>query len=184
MNPGSGSGASSYFLVAKYDLIAAEQDGPVVILDRKTNRKRTPASFLARRLQTAVYPFVLVESSSTLPWGPVRPEQIEMRYWFVAAPEQPVHFQYDTQQHEANRDRLRTLTADIISGQSEQDFPKTPDTEQNRKRLCAYCTYRSRCNRGVYPGKLSDVDPAVELELSAQEPILDFTLEDIDELSF
>jgi CRISPR/Cas system-associated exonuclease Cas4 (RecB family) len=174
----------SYFLAAKYDLIAAEKDGPVVIIDWKTNRSRSQPSHLAQRLQTAVYPFVLAEASSALAWGPVKPKQIEMRYWFVAEPTQPVCFQYDTQRHEANRERLRSLIAHIVSGQSEPDYPKVPDTEGNRKRLCAYCSFRSRCNRGVHPGILSDIGPDLELELPATESLPGFTLEDIDELSF
>ena len=182
-SPG-GFNASTYRLAAKYDLIAAEKDGPVVILDWKTTRRRTPASVLGRRLQTAVYPFVLVEASSALPWGPLKPEQIEMRYWFVAAPAQPVSFPYDSAQHEANRRRLQALGTHIITARSEQDFPLIPDTEENRRRSCAYCAYRSRCNRGVVPGELMNFGHDSELDLEAPEAFGDFALEDIDELSF
>ena len=59
-----------------------------------------------------------------------------------------------------------------------------PDTEQNRRRLCAFCAYRSRCNRGVNAGDLEDVDDMDELFVVDMETALEFTLDDIDELAF
>ena len=82
-------------VAARYDLIAVGGDGEnrrVVILDWKTNQRATRRSFLQQRMQTLVYPFILVEASAGLPWGPVSPQQVEMRYWFTAAPTEPVYF--------------------------------------------------------------------------------------------
>jgi ATP-dependent exoDNAse (exonuclease V) beta subunit len=47
-------------LLAKYDLLAVEPGKSVVIVDWKTNRKRTPASRLRERVQTRLYPFLMV----------------------------------------------------------------------------------------------------------------------------
>lgn len=173
----------SFSLAAKYDLIAAERAGRVVIVDWKTTRRRTDPAALRLRVQTLLYPFVLVEASAGLPYGPVHPEQVEMRYWFTAAPEQPVVFRYDAAQHEANRQRLHRAIAAILSGSQEEDFPKIPDTELNRKRYCAYCIYRSRCGRGQYAGELVDLEE--DEEFFAVDPAaLDFTLGDVPELAF
>ncbi|MEZ4682767.1 MAG: PD-(D/E)XK nuclease family protein [Caldilineaceae bacterium] len=181
VDEGRGEG---YRLAAKYDLIAAEQGGRVVILDWKTTRRRTDPGTLRRRLQTTVYPYVLVEASKGLPWGPVAPEQVEMRYWFTAAPDQPVVFRYDSAQHAANHEVLQKLLGEILAGQSEADFPKVPDTEINRKRFCSYCIYRSRCNRGVTAGDLDALSDTEDFFAVDVESALEFTLEEVDELAF
>ncbi|MFZ1767939.1 MAG: PD-(D/E)XK nuclease family protein [Caldilinea sp.] len=175
---------SPFRLAAKYDLIAAEQDGRVVIVDWKTARRRAEPATLRQRWQTIVYPYVLVEASASLPWGPVRPEQVEMRYWFTAAPGQPVVFRYDAAQHEANQRRLVRLLADILGGESVADFPKVADTPANRRRFCAFCIYRSRCNRGAAAGNLDALEDAEEFFAVDMEKALEFTLADVEELAF
>lgn len=176
--------AVAYRLVAKYDLIAADRDGRVVIVDWKTARRRSDPATVRQRIQSVVYPFVLVEASASLPWGPVRPEQVEMRYWFAAAPTQPIVFRYDAAQHDANRQFLQQLLAAIVAGDGEASFPKVLDTETNRRRLCAYCIYRSRCNRGQAAGDLDALDDAEEFFAVDVDKALEFTLDDVVELAF
>lgn len=171
-------------LAAKFDLIAAEMNGRVVIVDWKTAKRCGDPSTLRQRWQSIVYPYVLVEASAALPWGPVRPEQVEMRYWFTAAPGQPVIFRYDAAQHDANRQRLEGLLARILAGEREADFPKVADTPTNRKRFCAFCIYRSRCNRGDAAGDLDEFDDAEEFFAVDLERALEFTLADVEELAF
>ena len=171
-------------LAAKYDLIAAEAGGRVVIVDWKTGQRRSDPSTLRRRLQSIVYPFVLVEASANLPWGPVRPEQVEMRYWFTVAPGQPVVLSYDGAQHAANRTRLQRLLAEAASGRNEADYPKVADTEFNRRRLCAYCIYRSRCNRGATAGDLHDLDDPEGFAAQDLTAALQFSLDELEELAF
>jgi hypothetical protein len=183
-NTGGNEAMPSYRLAAKYDLVAAEQDGRVVIIDWKTTRRRTEPGILRRRLQTLVYPYVLVEASKGLPWGPVQPEQVEMRYWFTAAPGQPVVFRYDSAQHAATGDRLQQLLHEILAGRTAADFPMVPDTEINRKRFCSYCIYRSRCNRGVAAGDLEALSDTENFFAVDVESALEFTLEEVDELAF
>lgn len=176
-----------YRLAAKYDLIAvqsSEKDDRVIIVDWKTSRRRGDPGSLRHRLQTIVYPYVLVEASAALGWGPVRPEQVEMRYWFTAAPGQPIVFGYDQSQHDAAHERLHHLLATILNGEEEADFPKVIDTELNRRRFCNYCVYRSRCDRGRDAGELDEVDDADELFMVDVETALEFTLDDIPELAF
>ena len=178
-----GSEDGTYRLAAQYDLIAAEKDGRVVIVDWKTNQRPTRRSVLERRLQTLVYPFVLVEAGDTLPWGPVTPEQVEMIYWFAEAPDSPEIFRYSADQHAANRTQLQALVREILGGEDEADFPLVPDTEQNRQRHCAYCVYRSRCDRGETAGPLLQIED-VEFFAADLEQALEFTLDEVEELAF
>jgi hypothetical protein len=171
-------------LAAKYDLIVADRDGRAVILDWKTARRRADPAALRIRWQSIIYPYVLVEASANLPWGPLRPEQVEMRYWFTAAPDHPITFRYDAAQHAANQQRLHRLLVEILAGEQEADFPKVADTPTNRRRLCAFCVYRSRCNRGEGAGDLDALDDAEEYFVVDLERALEFTLEDVEELAF
>ena len=183
-------------LAAKYDLIAVgnpqndpsvednSTDNRIVIVDWKTSRRRSDPGGLRQRLQSIVYPYVLVEASRQLAWGPVAPEQVEMIYWFTATPGQPIVFRYDRAQHEANRLRLQQILDAILDGRTEADFPKVADVEINRKRFCNYCVYRSRCNRGSSAGELDEVLDVEELFVADLEAELEFSLDDIPELAF
>ena len=178
--------AGRYRLAARYDLIAVGGEGAdrrAVILDWKTNERVTRRPTLEQRMQTLVYPYVLVEASAGLPWGPLAPEQVEMRYWFTAAPAEAVSFGYSSELHAASRAKFEQLLNQILSKERERDFPKVADTEENRKRFCGYCIYRSRCDRG---DKASDLDEYDEEEFSDEdlERALDFTLEEVQELAF
>ena len=175
---------AAFRLAAKYDLIAAEPDGRAVIVDWKTARRRGDPITLRHRLQTIVYPYVLVEASAGMPWGPVRPEQVEMRYWFTAAPGQPITFRYDAAQHAANHARVQRLLAAILGSSGEADYPKVADTPANRSRFCAYCIYRSRCNRGTAAGDLDDLGDAEDFFAVDLDKALEFTLDDVEELAF
>ena len=178
--------AGQYRLAARYDLIAVGGEGAdrrAVILDWKTNKRVTRRSTLQQRMQTLVYPFVLVEASAGLPWGPLSPEQVEMRYWFTAAPADAVTFGYSSDLHADNRARFVQILNDILSGEREADFPKVPDTDENRKRFCSYCIYRSRCDRGTEAGDLEEYDEEEFSDVDL-ERALEFTLEEVQELAF
>ena len=62
--PAGDAPGARYRLAAKYDLIAAERDGRVVIVDWKTSRARTDPGVLRRRLQSLVYPCLLYTSDA------------------------------------------------------------------------------------------------------------------------
>ena len=178
--------AGQYRLGARYDLIAVGGEGAnrrVVILDWKTNQRVTRRSLLQQRMQTLIYPFVLVEASAGLPWGPVKPEQVEMRYWFTAAPTEAVVFHYSSDRHTANRARLEGLLDDILRGERQADFAKVADTDENRRRYCNYCVYRSRCDRGTGAGDLDEYDEAEFADVDLEDA-LEFTLEEVQELAF
>jgi hypothetical protein len=176
--------ASTVQLAAKYDLIAAEHDGRAVIVDWKTSKRTPTRAVLQEHMQSLVYPFVLVEASNGLPWGPIRPEQVEMLYWFTAAPASPLVLHYNGEQHDRVRARLRNLVAAMLKGESEEDFPKVEDTPTNRMRFCGFCVYRSRCNRGAAAGDVDEIIDPTDYFTADVPGALDFTMNEVEELAF
>ena len=66
-------------IAAKYDLLALDPGRRAVIVDWKTERKRSTHSQLAARIQTRVYRYVLIEAGASLNGGqPVLPEQVSL----------------------------------------------------------------------------------------------------------
>lgn len=181
--PLPGRATTSVRLTALYDLLYVEPGARAVILDWKTTRRRPDNAVMARRLQSLVYPFVLVEAAHHLPWGPLDPRQVEMRYWYTAAPDQPIVLDYDRARHEAGGGRLRRLLAEILTRNGADGFPKIEDSETNRQRQCRFCTYRTRCDRGVAPGPLDALTDTGEWD---NDSLADLTIEmdEIAELAF
>ncbi|MBN2117001.1 MAG: PD-(D/E)XK nuclease family protein [Anaerolineales bacterium] len=160
-----------YRLLAKYDLIAL-RDGKAIIYDWKTYRKRPRNEWLAARMQTRVYRALLVQAGAHLNNGkPFEPEQIEMIYWFAEFPDEPACFPYTTAQFKRDWDLLVKLSEEVASASS---YPLTEDRQK-----CAFCTYRSYCERGVRAG---DIDQA-EAEMDAEE-LFDVDFEQIGEIAF
>jgi CRISPR/Cas system-associated exonuclease Cas4 (RecB family) len=167
--------AGGYRLVAKYDLIAvdpSEEFTPsrgeelrasagqrAVIVDWKTSRKRPRKRWLAERLQSRVYPYLLVRAGAHLNAGqPLEAEQVEMVYWFADFPKEPARFAYDTARYEADEGYL-TLLIEEIGGLVDEGWPLT-----TQERHCKYCRYRSLCRRGVRAGALDEIEDESELD--------------------
>ena len=161
----------NFRLLAKYDLIAI-QDGKAIIYDWKTYRKRPRNEWLSARMQTRVYRALLVNAGAHLNNGqPFEPEQIEMIYWFADFPNEPARFTYTSAQYTRDWDTFTKLVEEIKSASS---YPLTDDRQK-----CAYCTYRSYCERGIRAG---DADQA-ETEMEAEE-LFDVNFEQIGEIAF
>jgi CRISPR/Cas system-associated exonuclease Cas4 (RecB family) len=161
----------NYRLLAKYDLIAL-RDENVRIYDWKTYRKRPRNEWLAARMQTRVYRALLVQAGAHLNGGkPFEPEQIEMIYWFADFPEEPAHFPYTTAQFKRDWDALTKLSEEVAAASS---YPLTEDRQK-----CAFCTYRSYCERGVRAGDIKQA----EAEMEAEE-LFDVNFEQIGEIAF
>jgi hypothetical protein len=136
-------------LIAKYDLIAVEAGKRVVIVDWKTSLGRSPRTWLEKRLQTHVYPYLLVLAGTHLNQGnPIQPEQVEMVYWFARHPDQPARFPYSADRFQEDQTFLTDLI-DRIARLEETEFFKTDHLKR-----CEYCVYRSLCDRGETAGEV------------------------------
>ncbi len=167
---------AGYRLAAKFDLLLDLTPEKVLIYDWKTGRKRQRRDWLAERVQTRLYPFLLAHAGGRFNQGkPLQPEQIEMVYWFAAYPQQPERFIYNAAQHASDQADLETWIAEISSLEADQ-FPLTAHTER-----CKFCVYRSLCERGTQAGEWSEMDAADE-PAPAGEPELDF--DQIGEIEF
>jgi hypothetical protein len=178
-----------YRLVAKYDVVlwrpedfGSSSRARVTIVDWKTSKIRPERGWLAARVQTKVYPFTLAcvgttfENATTINQaGPLAPDQIEMVYWFPESPHEPERFTYSQEQFAQDREYLQGLVAEI-ERLGAGDFHLTPHEER-----CAFCTYRSLCDRGVRAGSLEQI--ALESEVADD---LEFRLEldQITEIEF
>jgi predicted RecB family nuclease len=159
--------------VAKFDLIAVQPGQGIVIVDWKTAGKPPSKPALARRLQTVVYRYLVVEAGANLNAGrPPEPEQVEMIYWFAQRNGQTVRFTYDRAQHDSAQAYLLRLTSEIAA-HTEPVWPLTAD--DNR---CRFCNYRSLCERGARAGFFDDLEDDFE---SLEEAI---DLEQIAEVEF
>jgi hypothetical protein len=111
---------------------------------------------MAGRIQSHVYPFLLIQAGTHLNAGlPIKPDDLEMIYWYADFPTEPTHFPYDSAHFKRDSENLTGLINEIFH---HQHFPLTDDI-----RKCSYCSYRSYCNRGIEAG--SDEETA-EVELS------------------
>lgn len=167
---------AGYRLLAKYDLLAIDPGKRILILDWKTNRKRPAAAKLRERMQTRIYPFLLVLAGSQLNGGmPWQPEQVELIYWFTAEPGRPQRFQYSPDQYEEDGKLLRAWI-EAIQRSADQPMLMTSDIE----RQCALCNYRSFCERGQRAGTWDD--EATDADSDPQTT--DFDFNQIEEIEF
>ena len=122
-----------------------------MIIDWKTSHKVSSKNWLAKRLQTIVYRYVLAQAGAHL-YGdkPIPPENISMTYWFVGHDGKQVTFDYSAEQMQADEATLLQLINDIANSNL---FPLTSET-----RHCTFCTYRSLCNRGETAGQWNEFE--------------------------
>jgi hypothetical protein len=166
----------------------------MLIVDWKTYQQRPSRGWLAKRLQTRVYPLVLVQAGATLvdefpsesERVPLPPENIEMRYWLAEYPHDPESFVYNADTYQADLDYLSALIIEITEriqpaeagaaltrGSILSDvWPLTSDLHR-----CRYCNYRSLCQRGDVAGSLVKHTEDYDEDLSIAGSELDFDLD-------
>jgi len=158
------AGLAGNRLEARYDLLAGEPGERWVIVDWKTSRRRVSRTWLHQRLQTRIYPLVLVSAGTQLNGGePIVAEQVEMLYWFAEFPAQAEHFAYSASELAADSALLQGMIQEI-NERVEEEFAKT----ENR-RLCRYCVYRSLCWDDIEAGLLAEVDDFEGIEADLEE---------------
>lgn len=167
---------AGFRLLAKYDLLAIEPGQHIQILDWKTSHKRPPVARLRERVQSRLYPFLLILAGAHLNGGtPWLPEQVELIYWFTAEPQKPLHLPYSAAQFEEDEALLRGWI-EAIQRSAGQAMLMTADVEHQ----CRLCNYRSFCERGDRAGEWDDETseggPAAEAG--------DFDFSQIEEIEF
>jgi hypothetical protein len=164
-------------LVAKFDLVVVKPDGQAVIFDWKTSHHRPPRRWLAERLQTRVYPHLLLHAGVDLNDGqPLAADRIEMVYWFAGFPDRPERFVYNASQAAEDEGYLHGLVEQIaLLAGGEGIWPLTPDETR-----CRFCVYRSLCERGTTAGSLDEVDYR-DFE---PETVIDLDFEQIAEVAY
>jgi RecB family exonuclease len=165
----------SFRLAAKIDLLAMGDDSRVVILDWKTTHKPPRAAFIQKRVQSLVYPYLLMHTGCALNgFKPVEPSRLTMIYWFPAFPEKSVTLTFDQTWLETTHANLTRLVQEISRMKSDV-FPLTSDMEK-----CKFCRFRSLCERGITAGNLENEDEYPE----DQETLLDFNFDEIQGIAF
>ncbi len=142
---------NGYRLVAKYDLLILLDNGHIEIYDWKTSISQPHRHFLIDRMQSHVYPALLMlqQSCSSFIARP-SPGDISMTYWFPSHPQSPVSFTYSPDQYEKDLQILGNKIKEIVA-KEENEFEKTNDV-----RKCKYCHYRSLCERGIKAGIINE----------------------------
>jgi hypothetical protein len=163
-------------LVAKLDLIAVQSNGSLQIFDWKTSHNAPRRDWMTTRLQTIVYPYLLVKAGTFLNNGePISPDQVEMNYWYPLEPDILISIPYNQKQYQADHIYLEAL-ADTILRITEDEFILTLIEHR-----CKYCTYRSLCDRGISAGQLAEYQANLE---TGEDDYFEIDFTQIDEVSF
>ena len=166
---------AGFRLLAKYDVVAVETGARAVIADWKTSRRPPRRTYLAARLQTKVYPYLLVRAGHDLNDGQAfSPEQVEMVYWYAEYPDEPERFTYDATRYAEDEAFLIALIEEIAA-LDDARFLRTTDGKH-----CRYCQYRSLCDRGIAAGPIDELD----VDEGRVEKGFDFDFEQVAEVDF
>ncbi len=130
-----------YRLTAHFDLVASNDDRAVIV-DWKTEQRQPKREQLLQRAQTRVYRYVFTTAQQR------PPGTVAMVYWFAQYPDRPTTLPYDAAQYAEDHRFLLDLIEEIEQrAKQDGEWDKTPHEHR-----CAYCVYRSLCNRGVSAG--------------------------------
>lgn len=142
----------NFRIVGKYDLLTYSDDN-FILYDWKTSRKQPKREWIAAKLQTRVYPYLLVKAGTHFNNGKtIDPAQIKMVYWFANFPSAPLEFPYSEQQCTEDQEYIGNLIEEI------KVLGETPAPLTENEKRCRFCIYRSLCNRGVAAGPFSELD--------------------------
>ena len=155
-------------LLAKVDAIRVV-DNQWMIYDWKTGLHLPKRHIMQAKIQSRLYPYMLASFGAGLNNDlPIKPEQIQMIYWFPEFPQQPIILPYNQEKFEEDQAYLQSLINEIVQKESGQF-----DLTENEKN-CVYCVYRSLCDRGTSAGDFEAI------EENDEEQLLNSYLEEID----
>lgn len=154
-------------MTATFDLLAFEPGGEAVIVDWKTSR-HTPRYVLDRRLQTIIYPLILVESAPRSLGYAIAPEQVTLVYWFAGGEEPGATevFRYSAARQADDRRFVGAVLRRLFS----MDVEAWPLTANER--ICRWCQYRSLCGRGRDAAALGEENAEVWPDLDELRGIM------------
>jgi len=166
----------NFSLTAKYDVLVFQEKERGQIIDWKTSIKRLPTSFLRQRIQTTIYPFILVQNEHVLRTNLIlKPEEIQMMYWFPNFPDEPEIIPYSSDLHRQNQEYLFSLIQEI-NDLSPNSFQMAEDEKK-----CRYCVYRSLCQRGIKAGNWED---ELNPDSNTENDLSNFNFNDVEEIAF
>lgn len=154
----------TYLLNGRFDLlILGEKDSQSFahLFDWKTGKPQDEAT-LRRDWQTRLYLAMLAEGASALESGLLlKPDHIQMTYWYVQAPDQPRTLFYSDSQHAQNWADLQAIIAQLDALDETNVWQLTDELSH-----CRHCPYQIICNRqsvGLSPPFLPQEDePHIE----------------------
>lgn len=149
-------------LLAKFDLLIETEPDIYTIFDWKTSNYQPPLQQLLSRLQSRVYPLVLWLSLGKGGIPSNQSFEIEMVYWFPAFPELPLSFEYTQNRFETDLNYVNSMIAEI------ENLEEVAFTRTEELKRCAFCRYRSLCERGITAGSLDSAgdEDTTELEFN------------------
>jgi hypothetical protein len=127
-------------LQAKYDLVVADTNNSITIYDWKTEPYPLKKQHMKNRLQTRVYPYVMVKGGERLIGREVKPEDVVMVYWQPTHPDVRLTFSYSQAQFEEDQAFLRDTIQKILNF----DYHKYQEIQS--KEYCPSCEYNFLCN--------------------------------------
>ncbi len=163
-------------VVAALDLVVVQPGHHVYVFDWKTHAPVPRAEWLRDRMQTTLYLWMMAEVGPALFGEWVEPERVSMVYWFTAAPEAPLRFDYSSAWHAEGGVRLAKLVGEVLAGDQHRAWPLTAE-----QRRCRHCVFRSLCARGVVAGSLTELEGDADGEQGLSLAAL---FEAVDEVGF
>lgn len=157
---------SDHFLNGRFDLVIVgnESGNPIVhIFDWKTSRPRSVVE-LEESWQSKLYLAMLAESGTALVNGReiLRPEQIELTYWYVSDPQSPRTITYSQEKHAHNWAEIESLVNEIDACLKQDYWPLTDNWSHCRS--CTYGTYCGRFETGAVEHIIAEEEVAYAFE--------------------
>lgn len=132
----------NHILTAKVDLLHIDKINTIRIYDWKTSRKLPSTEMLKRQFQSMVYPVVISERLHGIEYS-----DLTMVYWEANFPDNPVELYFQKDDILQTKIDLKRKMDKICSLKANEFYM----TEDLRK--CAWCEYRSYCDRGINAAK-------------------------------
>ncbi len=154
-----------YFLTAVYDFIGLAENSKLIIADWKTSHLPPRKERIEKTVQSFLYQYLAFENRQQL-FGhtDIGFGDIEMIFWNSIHPNDIVTLPYSEKQHEKNQESLIQIIEKIIS------LPMGKFSKTDNLKKCAYCQYRSLCQRGIKAGLYDqDQDEVLEMDTLISE---------------